>query len=519
MNNKSAHCTPNTPPTPQTSTPLCHLSRPSGIAFRPSPKPAPRSTLIYNRALSILNRNQAFARKCLTPGAVLHSERIARIAAIPTSLALFSLVLAGCGSNYRPVISAINPVGPAGQPQKFVVAVSSTGASTSGIATIVDFSGDTVLVTALIGDNPQFLQLDTTGSDAFTLNGDGTINSFGISTTLIQSQVNQSTLPAGSNPTSLTSQGASLYITQAGLDSVAQLQGVPPAIKQELPTGANTVYTVAAASTPRAYALVQNGTGAGHVSPIETATQTLDQPIPVGVAPIYGVMSADTRRAYILNQGSNTVSVINVQKNALDSAAYSATGTITVGTAPVWADFAPTLNELVVANQGSGTDNGSVSIVSIPLCTATTVVSNPNCDINNPVDATGFGQVIATIPVGVNPQQVAVLQDGSYAFVANQGVYVPGNPNAGVPGSVSVINLATNTVVATIPAANSTDPADNFVHGHPNFIAATTGTPTGKVYVTAPDSHDLTVIRTDFDAIETHISLQGAGVMVRVNQP
>ena len=503
---------PSTLPTPQTSTPLCHLSRPSGIAFRPSLNPAPRPTVIYNRALSILNINSAFPKKSRTPGAVLHSDRIVRTAAIPTSLVALSLVLAGCGSNYRPVISSINPVGPAGQPTKYVVAVSSTGASTPGIATMVDFAGDTVLITALIGDNPQFLQLDTTGSDAYTLNGDGTINSFGLSTSLIQSQVNQSTLPAGSNPTSITSQGASLYITQSGLNSVAQLQGIPPAIKQELPTGANTVYTVAAPSTVRAYALVQSGASAGHVSPIETGTQTLDNPIPVGVAPIYGVMTADTRRAFILNQGSNTVSVINVQKNALDSAAYSTTGTIPVGVAPVWADLAPTLNELVVANQGNGTTPGSVSIISIPLCTATTVVSNPNCDVNNPVDATGFGQVTATIPVGINPQQVAVLQDGSYAFVSNAG-------NATDAGSVSVINLATNTVVATIPAANTTDPADSFIHGHPGFIAATTGTPTGKVYVTAPDSHDLTIIRTDTDAVLTHVSLQGNGVMVRVNQP
>jgi YVTN family beta-propeller protein len=84
---------------------------------------------------------------------------------------------------------------------------------------------------------------------------------------------------------------------------------------------------------------------------------------------------------------------------------------------------------------------------------------------------------------------------------------------------VSVINLTTNTVVATIAAANSTDALDSFVHGHPNFIAVTAGTPTGKVYVTSPDSNDLSIIRTDTDAIETHISLQGTGVMVRVNAP
>lgn len=500
------HAAASAHPTTQTRARLCHRLRAFGIKRGPSFP----YLLIYNRALSISNFTSTVSQKSTVVGAVLHSERNTRIAL----LALASLAFVGCGSNYRPVVSSINPVGPAGQPTKYAVAISSTGATTPGIATLIDFSGDTELVTALIGANPKFLALDTSGSTSYTLNGDGTINSFGVTSTLIQSQVNQSTLPAGADPSSITSQGASLYITLPGLDQLGQLTGVPPAIKQQLPTGANTVYTVAAPQTPRAYALVQNGASPGHVSPIETTTQTLDSPITVGVAPTYGVMTPDDRRAFILNKGSNTVTVLNVQKNQIDSFAAQISGTIPVGTAPVWADFAPTLNQLLIANQGDGTTAGSVSIISIPLCTSTTVVSNPNCDVNNPVDAEGFGTVLANIPVGVNPQQIAVLQDGTQAFVSNAG-----NAAAGIAGSVSVINLTTQTVVATIPAALSVDPADGLVHGHPGFIAATTGTPTGKVYVTAPDSNDLTVIRTDTDVVLTHLPLQGAGVMVRVNQP
>jgi DNA-binding beta-propeller fold protein YncE len=506
---------PNTLPTPHASTPDCHRPRPSSINLV---KPAPHPSVIYNRALSILNTISTLSRKSTAVGAVLHSER--NVVLVPSLAAFSLLLLAGCGSTYRPVVSSINPVGPAGQPAKYAVAISSTGATTPGISTLVDFSGDTVVDTVLIGVDPQFLQIDTTGSETYVINGDGTFNQFAISSSLIQSQVNTVTLPINSDPISVTSQGASLYITQAGLNSVAQLQGVPPAIKQELPTGTGTVYTVAVASTPRAYALVQNGSSVGHAAAIETTTQTISNSIPVGVTPVYGVMTADTRRAFVLNKGSNTVTVINSQTNALDSFVTStAPGTIAVGTAPVWADFAPTLNEILVANQGNGTTAGSVSIVSIPLCTSTTIVTNPNCDVNNPVDSIGFGQVLATIPVGINPQQIAVLQDGSYAFVSNQGVYVPGNPSAGVPGSISVINLTTNTVVATIPGANSTDALDGYVHGHPGFIAATSGTPTGKVYVTSPDSNDLTIIRTDTDTVQTHVSLQGAGVMVRTNLP
>ncbi len=133
-------------------------------------------------------------------------------------------------------------------------------------------------------------------------------------------------------------------------------------------------------------------------------------------------MTADGRRVFVMNQGDGTVSVINAQTNDLDVAPTGSTNPIVVGTQPVWADFAPVRNELVVANAGDGTNPGTVSIVNIPLCSAVTLPSNPGCDVNNPVDAVGFGQVLATVPVGVNSLMVAVLQDvpNSRAYVLNQ---------------------------------------------------------------------------------------------------
>ena len=72
---------------------------------------------------------------------------------------------------------------------------------------------------------------------------------------------------------------------------------------------------------------------------------------------------------------------------------------------------------------------------------------------------------------------------------------------AGIPGSVSVINLLTNTVIATHPRKRIRRTLnDALIHGHPNFLAVSNGTPTGKVYVTSGDSTDLTIIRTDIDS-------------------
>lgn len=456
-------------------------------------------------------------RNTLTPacGSPRRRHHLRSSAAVLGAVAV--LALAGCGNTYRPVITAINPVGPASQPQKYAVAISDTGTGRPGLATIINFSGDTVLITANIGPNPQYLVLDNAGFNAYTINGDSSVSSFDVSNQLLSSQVLVSTLLSGSNPVSIFPQGSSVYITEPGRNAIGQFTGAPPALKQELGLGTATspIYVVGHSGAQRLYALSQGASGSiGVASAIDVPSQTITTTVPVGVKPVYGIMTSDLKRAFVMNKGSNTVSVINAQTNALDTFTGSTgTGTIAVGTAPVWAEFATTRSEMVVANQGSGTNNGSVSIISIPLCNASAIATNPNCDSINPVDAVGFGTVLANVTVGVNPIVVGVLADGTRAYVANAGD--PSLPCATVPVAgvstgctVSVINLTTNTVTATIP-----------VTGHPSFMALTNGTPTGKIYVTSKDNSTLTIIRTDIDAVSTTLDLQGKGIMVRVTQP
>jgi DNA-binding beta-propeller fold protein YncE len=88
---------------------------------------------------------------------------------------------------------------------------------------------------------------------------------------------------------------------------------------------------------------------------------------------------------------------------------------------------------------------------------------------------------------------------------AANGVAVPG---VSTTCTVSVVNLNSFTVTATVPIA-----------GHPAWIASSDSTPTGKVYVVCKDSQVLTVIETDTDSLDTTIPLQGNGVSVRVTAP
>ncbi len=417
--------------------------------------------------------------------------------------ALVSVV--GCGNNYRPVVTAINPVGPALQPTKYAVAISSSpNAGTPGLMTLVNFSGDTIVVTPQVGVAPYYLAVDPTGTNGYTLNGDGTVTSFDISTTLQTKDVLQTTLLTGAKPVSILNQGGNTYIAEPGLNAVAQLTGLPLALKQSFTVAPNVVYVVGATNAPRAYSISQGanpGVANGEVSGIETTTNTLSSVLAVGRGPVYGVMTADGKRAFVLNKTDGTLSVINAQTNQLDAP----NTTIPVGVNPIWADLAPTRTEVVVANAGDGTNPGTLSIVNIPLCNAAAQVSNPLCDVNNPIDATGFGQVLANVPVGHSPVMVTVLQD-----VTNPRAYVANFADS----TVSVVNLTTNTVTATIP-----------VTGHPIYIASSSGTPTGKVYVVTADTvantgnSVMTIINTDTDTVRTTINLQGIGVSVRVTAP
>ena len=451
-----------------------------------------------------------------------------------------ALALLGCGQQYRPVVSAINPVGPAAQPTKYAIAVSSPSATTSGLLSIIDVSGDTVLATPQILPAPTYFTTLANGSQAFAINTQNSLSDvpLGSPSTLLTSDVVQTTLPTNANPVSLSAftlgSSVRLFVPEVGRSAIAVLSTTSPALQQEIGVGANPVYVIgpdissgAAVATPRAYAL-STGTGiaAGQAAAIEGTSLGVSATITVGVNPVFGVETSDVRRVFVVNKGSGNVSVINVTNNALDTDHPVLPATGTLGINPVWADLSTITNQLVVLNAGNGVTPGSLSIISIPLCNALALPTNSTCDANNPTDAASFGTVLATVPVGVNPSMVSVLADGTRAYVVNQG-------SSTVAASVSVVNLASGIVTATIPAATAYNADGSIsytgsptcpgggsltcIYGHPNTVAATTGTPTGKVYMTSPDSNYMSVLETDTDTVDTHINLQGAGVRVRVS--
>jgi YVTN family beta-propeller protein len=445
-------------------------------------------------------------------------------------------LVAGCGSQYRPVVTPINPSGPAAQPTSLAVVVSAPSPTTPGIATIIDYSGDTVMATAPIGIGPTTFTLDGTGSTGYTVNSDGTLTNFPASTSLQAKNVSFSTLPTTAVPVGLFSPSSGLWISDLYGNVADVLLGSPETFKLSVPVAPTPTLTMGMGpGGERNYSISLNSTTAqangipiipydltcntpsqfptliangqtGEADAIETASFTVSARIPVGVCPAYALLSADQRRTFVLNRGSDTVTVINSQNNTLDSCVCPPTGCVnqngqsytchpslplstSAGLAqdanndvpakagPLYAEYNATTSQLVVADY----DGNAISVIDVSMD-----------EYGN--DSPTFGTTF-TIPVGHSPASVTALADGSRAYTANQ-----------ADGTVTIVNLASHSVEKTLP-----------VIGHPRTVVSTANSLYGKVYVASPDSPYLTILRTDLDIVDTTVLVQGNIVDVRVS--
>ena len=460
-------------------------------------------------------------------GRVFH-RHTALVAVVASTLAGSLIFAVGCGNQYRPVITPIQPTGPASLPSAYVSVISQPGTSTAGatgpcagntystpsIISLVDFSGDSIVAQADAGYGPLTFSLESGGANIYAPNCDGSLTTAVATTTSLQTKnVQTSTLGLGADSyaTNTLLAGSNLYVTQTGpneltcpaTNCVAQFAGSPEGLKQEIPVAPSLINMTGYSTGERVYAISQgnSGTGSqpawgdcanpssvtvdGEADAIESATNTVSARLPLGICPVYGFQTPDEQRVFIMNRGSGTVTVINSQLNAIDSnPKLGLNGTIAVGAGPVYADYYRPGQLLVTANY----DANTISIIDVSL------------DVYNNDSAT-FGTVLATVPVGVHPVEVSILQDGSRVYVANQG-----DSAAGVNGSVSIVNLNTYTVQETISLSS-----------HPHAIASIYNYPIGKVYVASQDSPYLTVIRTDTDIVSATPEMQGNIVEMHVS--
>ncbi len=447
------------------------------------------------------------------------------------------VLVIGCGTTFRPVVLPQPNPGPPAQPIAYAAVVSYTGANTPGIASIIDYSGDTFLAKSQIGPGPLTFTEDGSGSNSYTLNSDATLTNFQVSSNLQYKNLGYSTLPSGMpNPpvyTGFFSPNTGIWITDAANAQVDILTGIPATFKLAVPVAPLPVLTVGPnTGSQRNYVVSQNCTYPGNVNcpaagtltydtscnnnsthsltqpgeadGVEVQTYTVSSRILLGVCPVYALASPDLKRIFVLNRGSDTVSVINSQLNTLDdqcpagcknqagqtyythpslplslSAGLAQDGHNNVPqyAGPVYAEYNQATNQIVIADY----DGGTITVIDVSLD-----------EYGN--DSQTFGTTF-TIPVGTNPASVTVLYDGSRAYAANQ-----------ADGTVTIVNLTSHTVEKTLT-----------VNGNPRSVSSTQNSSYGKVYVASPNSPYLTIIETDRDIVDTALLLEGNPVDVRVS--
>lgn len=468
----------------------------------------------------------------------------ARLAAVG-AIFLVAAVIGGCGNSYRPVITPINSSGPAPESFGYVVVVSAPSPTTDGVATILDYSGDTVLAVAPVGVAPKLFSVDGSGSIAVTLNGDGTITDFPVTANLQTLYETEVTLPATAKPVNFFTPGGNMWAADQTGNYADFFSSYNKNLTAQVPVGTATVPAISPVTmignssgiNQRVYAISQNFTDptvsstnstgvscnltptaepAGVATPIESASDVADTPIPVGKCPVFAVTNGTGySRVFVLNRGGDStnpngsITVINAQENSLDSCSpyknqngqwVTCHPSIPLPAGPVYAEYNVATQQLVVANY----DSNTISVVNVavdeygndsntysnPTCTVGGVNSYANCG-----SITGGFGTVHTINVGANPASVTVLADGSRAYTANQ-----------ADGTVTVVDLNSYSVEKTLS-----------VVGHPRTVVSTQNSLYGNVYVASPDSPYITIISTENDLVATTVLVQGHVVDVRVN--
>lgn len=112
------------------------------------------------------------------------------------ALAVAALI-GGCGNNYRPVVTPIGTSGPPAQATSYAIVVSTTGTSTPGVVTIIDYSGDAIMNETPIGPGPKVFTIDAVGADGYTINSNGTLSNFALQSSLQAKNVSESTASGG----------------------------------------------------------------------------------------------------------------------------------------------------------------------------------------------------------------------------------------------------------------------------------------------------------------------------------
>lgn len=377
-----------------------------------------------------------------------------RKAATWTAAALLCSALvvfeAGCGNTYRPIANPIFQ--PGGNPQASdAVGVVNSNGSSAGSTTTIDVSGDTNLGNSTVGVAPGIATFSSGRTVVFVPSTQNdSLTALGSSGSVTVS------LQQGSAPVAVVAGSSNVFSLNSGGNADCSVGSVGVIDQTSFVLAQNICLSVVPT-----YGLVTNNklfvaSKAGNQVAIIDLTSKQVTNVGVGTAPVFVVASIDQNFVFVVNQGSNDVSIINTNTNAVS-------GPVATGAGPTFEALDTKLNRLYVAN---ATGN-SISAFD--------------------ASAPGALTLLKEIPVGGSPTSLTPLSDGSRVYAALSGTR-----------NVAVVSATSLTKTKSIPTGADATAIVTYV------ASARTG---GKVYAATVMPGDAnngtTVINTVDDSVVT----------------
>ncbi len=404
------------------------------------------------------------------------------------TLVVFSILLwTGCGDTFRPVAIPIAPPPPDPAPFHFAIVASVNGMVCNpppgnalcdpGASSEIDVSGDTNLGVAQVGLGPVHAALlPGNANRVFVANSlDDTVSVYAPSNATAIITIS---LPAGSTPVFLhTTESGTIYAANAGSGTVAAISTASNVVTNIITVGANPV---ALAETPDAKKLYVANQGSNSVSSINPLDKSVNPAI-TGASissPVWVATRSDSVRAYALSQGNGALAVIDTFTDALIP------NSISVGAGANFMLYDKRLNRLYITNPSA----------------ATLSILDASADPPNPLASLTLAAAPVTADhpctTGVVPVSVAVLADGSRAYVASYQL-----DGSTICFQVSVISTQANTVGTIISlGAVSVDTVNPTGCSTARFrVSTAAAADSSRVYVGRCDAGDAAIIRTSDD--------------------
>ncbi len=342
-------------------------------------------------------------------------------------LLLLALICTSCGDTFRPVATPISPPPPDPSSFHYALVISSNGPSNPGSSTRIDVSGDTNVGVARLGLGPVHAALLPNAGRVYVANSlENSISSY--SPTDVTS-VTTVSLPASAVPVFVhTTQNDTVYVANGDVipgntGTVSAISTASNVIASTISVGTNPVGLAETPDTKKLYVVNQ---GSDSVTSINTIDKTVNATLSTGTSPVWAVAGSDSARVYVLNQGSGTVSSIDTSSEAFSNVSVGAGGNFML--------YDKGRNRLYVTNPVAHRLSILDATADPPTLLATidlTAGTSPAC------------------PVACSPVSVAVLPDGSRAYVVS---YVSGsNP---LSSQVTVIDTQSYTVRKVIPLSS-----------------------------------------------------------------